>query len=130
MHCSILKKRKDFEKMDKIKTIQKEMKNRFKKIVCTGYCELQHLLNYQTPIYYTTRREGWASDIYIFDDIAISTGYAPFGNITVDYDTIQKYEIAAEKIQYNYNLDYQQRKKKVNSLLKKFIKNEVLKNDK
>ena len=84
----------------KIKTTQKEIKNRFKKIVCVGYADLQHLLSYESPIYHTIRREGWASDIYIFDDIAISTGYAPFDNIKVKYDT---------------------KVKKVNKLLEKFL---------
>ena len=84
----------------KTKTTQKEIKSRFKKIVCVGYADLQHLLSYESPIYHTIRREGWASDIYIFDDIAISTGYAPFGNIKVKYDT---------------------KVKKVNKLLEKFL---------
>lgn len=113
--------------MDKIKTTQKEIKSRFKKIVCVGYADLQHLLSYESPIYYTTRREGWASDIYIFDDIAISTGYAPFGNIKINYDILKKYEDQAGKYVYNYDLNYNEKTRKVNNLLKKFIENEVKK---
>ena len=82
----------------KTKTTQKEIKSRFKKIVCVGYCNLQHLLYYQNPTYYTIRREGWASDIYIFDDIAISTGYAPFGNIKAKYDILKTVETAFKNL--------------------------------
>ena len=119
-------KRKDFEKM-KIKTTQKEIKSRFKKVVCVGYCNLQHLLFYQSPTYYTARREGWASDIYIFDDIAISMGYVPFGNIKINCDILNEYEEQAKKIKSDYNTTYIVRENKVNGLLKKFIEKEVKK---
>jgi len=106
----------------KTKTTQKEIKSRFKKIVCVGYCDLQHLLYYQNPTYYTTRREGWASDIYIFDDIAISTGYAPFGNIKVKYDVLRKYDSTARKIVGNWDIKHDTKVKKINKLLEKFLK--------
>ena len=99
----------------KTKTTQKEIKSRFKKIVCVGYADLQHLLSYESPIYHTIRREGWASDIYIFDDIAISTGYAPFGNIKVKYDN------TARKIVENWSIKYDTKVNKVNKLLEKFL---------
>lgn len=109
----------------KIKTTQKAIKANFKKIVCVGYCNLQHLLDYESPIYYITRREGWASDIYIFDDIAISTGYAPFGNIRVKYDILKKYDSTAQKIVENRDIKHDEKVKKVNKLLKKFLKEEI-----
>ena len=109
----------------KIKTTQKAIKANFKKIVCVGYCNLQHLLNYESPIYYTIRREGWASDIYIFGDIAISTGYAPFGNIKVKYDILRKYDNTAQKIVENRDIKHDEKVKKVNKLLKKFLKEEI-----
>lgn len=109
----------------KIKTTQKAIKANFKKIVCVGYADLQHLLSYETPTYYTTRREGWASDIYIFDDIAISTGYAPFGNVKTNYDILREYDEKAQKIVGNWDLNYNDKIEKVNKLLKKFLKEEV-----
>lgn len=105
----------------KIKATQKAIKANFKKIVCVGYCNLQHLLNYESPTYYTTRREGWASDVYTFGGIAISTGYAPFGNIRVDYDTLKKYDEKAQKIVENWSIKYDTKVKKVNKLLEKFL---------
>lgn len=109
----------------KIKATQKALKANFKKIVCVGYCDLYHLLYYQEPTYYTTRSEGWASDIYIFDNIAISTGYAPFGNIRINYDVLREYDENARKIVENWGVKYDTKVKKVNKLLKKFLKEEV-----
>ena len=105
----------------KTRTTQKAIKNRFKKIVCVGYGDLQFLLYHESPIYYTTRVEGWASDIYIFDDIAISTGYAPFGNIKPKYDFLRKYDDEARKIAENWDLTYETRTEKLNELIKKFL---------
>ena len=109
----------------KIKTTQKEIKTNFKKIVCVGYCNLQHLLYYQNPTYYTTRCEGWACDIYIFDDIAISTGYAPFGNIKIKYDILRKYDGKAQKIVENWSIKHDTKVKKANKILEKFLEKEV-----
>lgn len=82
----------------KFKTTQKAIKSGYSTIICVPYCGLQSLLHYESPIAYTTRREGWAADIYdMGGGVAIVTGYAPFGNIRPDYETRQKYEIAAEK---------------------------------
>lgn len=105
----------------KIKTTQKEIKSKFRKIVCVGYCDLQYLLMYESPTYYTTRVEGWASDIYIFDDIAISTGYAPFGNIKIDYDILRKYDSKARKIIDNWDIEHDTKVKKVNKLIEEFL---------
>lgn len=109
----------------KIKITQKAIKANFKKVVCVGYCDLYHLLYYQNSTYCTTRREGWGSDIYIFDDIAISTGYAPFGNIKVKYDVLRKYDEKARKIVENREINHDAKVKKVNKLLEKFLKEEV-----
>ena len=62
-----------------------------------GYADLQFLLKYKTPVAYTTRPEGWGADIYDFGNVAIVTGYAPFGNFRPDYDMVHRYDKAAEK---------------------------------
>ena len=65
----------------KFKTTQKEIKANYNTIICVPYCGLQNLLNYESPVAYTVRREGWAADIYdMGGGVAIVTGYAPFGN--------------------------------------------------
>lgn len=62
----------------KFKTTQKAIKANYNTIICVPYCGLQTLLNYESPVAYTVRREGWAADIYdMCGGVAIVTGYAP-----------------------------------------------------
>ena len=82
----------------KRKTTKKELRAWFKTIICVGYCNLQSLLRDIDPAYYITRSEGWAADAYILDcDTIIVTGYAPFGNISPEYDLQRKYELLARR---------------------------------
>lgn len=113
----------------KFKTTQKEIRANYNKIICVPYCGLQTLLNYERPVAYTVRREGWGADIYdIGGGVAIVTGYAPFGNVRPGYDICRKYEKQAEKIRYNYDLSYDRQRDMLKSLAKKFVK-EVCGND-
>ena len=111
--------------MAKIKTTQKEIKSTYTNVVAIGYCNLQNLLNYFTPQYYTVRKEGWASDVYDFGTTAISTGYAPFGNIRIDYDTLQKYDKIGETLRYDSVLTWQAKKKKAKELIDIMIKKAI-----
>ena len=110
----------------KFKTTQKAMKESYTNIVKVGYCNIQFLLHYEQPIAYTAGCNGWKSDIYIIDRKTIlSTGYAPFGNIEIPYDTLRKYDVKAERIVHDYSLQPEQRKEQVTKLLEKFIESEV-----
>lgn len=83
----------------KRKTTKKELRAWFKTIISVGYCNLQSLLIDIDPAYYLTRVEGWAADVYIVDcDTIIVTGYAPFGNISPEYDLQRKYELWARRV--------------------------------
>lgn len=105
----------------KFKTTQKEIRANYNKIICVPYCGLQNLLNYESPVAYTVRREGWAADIYdMGGGIAIVTGYAPFGNIRPSYELRERYETQAEKIRYEYN--YDQQRESLESLARDFVK--------
>lgn len=85
----------------KFKTTQKAIKANYNTIICVPYCGLQNLLNYESPVAYTERREGWAADIYdMGGGVAIATGYAPFGNVRPSYELRERYETQAEKILY------------------------------
>lgn len=113
----------------KFKTTQKAIRANYNKIICVPYCGLQNLLNYENPIAYTSRREGWAADIYdMGGGVAIATGYAPFGNVRPGYDICRKYEKQAEKIRYNYALSYDRKRDMSKSLAKEFVK-EVCENE-
>ena len=105
----------------KFKTTQKEIRANYNKIICVPYCGLQNLLNYESPVAYTARREGWAADIYdMGGGVAIVTGYAPFGNIRPSYELRERYEKQAEKIRYEYSYDCQ--RESLKSLARDFIK--------
>ena len=63
-----------------------------------GYCALSHLFWSKNPIAYTCGVYGWNADVYdIGDNIAIVTGYRPFGK-SVDYGTCKKYDDKAKEI--------------------------------
>ena len=82
----------------KRKTTRKELRGLFTTIICVGYCNLQSLLVDIDPAYYLTRPEGWAADAYIVDiNTIIATGYAPFGNVSPEYDLQRKYELLARR---------------------------------
>lgn len=107
----------------KFKTTQKEIRANYNKIICVPYCGLQTLLNYESPVAYTVRREGWAADIYdMGGGVAIVTGYAPFGNIRPFYELRERYETQAEKIRYDYSFSYEQQRESLKGLARDFIK--------
>ena len=107
----------------KFKTTQKAIKANYNTIICVPYCGLQNLLNYESPVAYTVRREGWAADIYdMGGGVAIVTGYAPFGNVRPSYELRERYETQAEKIYYDYSLSYEQQREGLKSLARDFIK--------
>lgn len=107
----------------KYKTTKKEVMQGYTNIICVGYCSLQQLLNYENPVAYTARREGWAADVYQADsNTAIITGYAPFGNIRPGYDVCKKYEHAAEKIRYDNSISYEEQRQQLQTLLHEFVK--------
>lgn len=106
----------------KFKTTKKEINAGYVAKIRVGYCDLQWLLYYQTPIAYTCGRDGWHADIYeIRNNIAIVTGYEPFGNYNASYELKKEYENKDRSIVCDYTLDYETQKEKVNDLLWEFV---------
>jgi hypothetical protein len=104
----------------KFKTTKKAMKENYSTIIGIGYCNAQHLLNFEEPIAYSTRAEGWACDYYVVNNVLISTGYAPIDGIR-NYALVREYDQKAEKIQYNYDKSYEERKTEIHDLLVEFV---------
>lgn len=105
----------------KFKTTQREIRSNYPRVISCGYCSLQTLLVWETPIAYTTRREGWGCDIYqLSQNTALSTGYAPFGNIRAPYETCRKYEKLAEEICYGSG-SYEEQKTALRKLIAEFV---------
>ncbi len=105
----------------KLETTRASVHKAFNTIIYVGYCRLQSLLAREEPIAYTTRREGWGADVYEFGDVAIVTGYAPFGEIQVPYDLSQKYERLAEKALYDSKLSFDAQKRILRKIISDFI---------
>lgn len=109
-------------------TTQKSIKNNYQHVIKVGYCDLQYLLSCSDPVAYTVRREGWGSDIYTVDmNTAISTGYAPFGNIIPSYELTAKYDRIAADI-CSSATDYNTLKIKLTSLLNDFVAEAIANN--
>jgi hypothetical protein len=105
----------------KLKTTKNQVKNNFVNILSLGYCDIQYLTSYKSPFAYSCGSYGWSCDYYEINNVCLSTGYSPIG-INVDYKLLRKYELKAQKIVYDYNLEYKLREKKVNKLLNDFVK--------
>jgi len=92
------------------------------KVIEIGYCKAQELLRYQDRAYYTAGVYGWNSDIYIFNGVAISTGYRPFGHVKFNEirDTLRDYEERAKAINFS-PVGYTEREEAVNKILAEFI---------
>ncbi len=112
--------------MIKTQATKKEILNGFKYVIPVSYCGAQNLLHYKTPNYYTySKMYGWRADIYVINnDIAIVTGYAPFGNVAVDYDILKSYEFKADSV-YSTVRNYEDRKAIINGYLNEFIKKTI-----
>jgi hypothetical protein len=107
----------------KFKATKKEMKDNYYHIISIPYCNAQHLLNYLSPIAYSTRAEGWACDYYDACGVLISTGYSTIAskNAKQDYDTTRAYDDKAREI-VNGDMDYKMKPDAVYALLREFVK--------
>jgi hypothetical protein len=103
----------------KFQTTRKAVKGHFAKVLSVGYCSLQHLLTYETPMAYTRGVYGWNADVYVFGDVAIVTGYRPFGD-DVDYNLCKEYERKAKGLR-DLGRPYAERKAEAEALVAEFI---------
>lgn len=107
--------------MGKLETTKKSVKEAFPRIISIGFCDLQNLLYYESPIAYTHGVYGWNSDVYrIKPETVIVTGYRPFGNINPSHTLIKKYEGRARTVQ-NSDISYDDKKKEIQELLEFFV---------
>lgn len=100
--------------MNKIKATKREMRQNYQ-IASIGYCDAQHLLNYESPFAYTCGINGWGADYYNIEGVLICTGYDTIStkNLKFDYETVRKFDALAQKADT---------KKQVDRILKRFIK--------
>mgnify|MGYP000851571857 CR=1 FL=1 len=113
----------------KYKTTKKAEQNNRRNIIRVGASDLYYLLKFTEPVAYTSGVYGWNADVYGFGNVAIVTGYRPFGNIHPDYDIVEKYnqlgkEIYEEKHNStrDWNEEDEDKKNRLNKLIEEFIK--------
>lgn len=102
----------------KTKVTARKIKENYSKIIEVGYCDLWYLLQGSEANYYTCGVYGWNADVYTFGNVAIVTGYRPFGNIQPK--NVNKYNERAKEI-WSKNWKYEDKVKKVNQLLDMFL---------
>ena len=63
--------------MSKVRVTRNDLDNAFAEWykVKLGYCEIQEILDFFDPMYYTTGTYGWNFDGYVFDGYLLTTGY-------------------------------------------------------
>lgn len=77
----------------KSKVTRKSVLQHYDITIKVPYCNLQNTLAYKSPIAYTCGVYGWNADIYEYSyNIAIVTGYRPFGNYVASSEICSKYE--------------------------------------
>ena len=102
----------------KFKTTTKAIRNGSVNVKCAGYCDLCHLLQYHEPIAYTCGVYGWNYDVYEVYGVTICTGYR--GMPGTRLDGIAEYDRKAREIVDNWDISYNEKREKVENLLKEF----------
>lgn len=90
--------------MTKQHTTIKNIKNNYRKVFRTGYCDLQDIYKYHNPQFYNAGVYGWNCDIYIdyTRDIAITTGYRNMAGVMIPKELIEKYSDIAKGLYTNW----------------------------
>lgn len=87
-------------------------------LVCAGYCDLSNLLWGHEPIAYTSGVYGWNFDVYEVYGKTICTGYRGMPGRRANNEAA--YEEKARAISDNYDLSWEERRDKIELLLKEF----------
>ena len=86
---------------------KKHVRAEYPIVAYCGYCDLQYTLYFAPKIGHTERAEGWGCNIYeLAPDIALTTGYDPFGNRRLPLAVTERYEEKAKQILRENNYSY------------------------
>lgn len=103
-----------------MKLTMREVKESSKNVIKLGYCEANALLSPLKRNGYTSGVYGWNSDIYYVGNVAISTGYRPFGNIRPDFVLTREYETKARAIRTK-DINWEEMQQELLELLEEYI---------
>lgn len=106
-----------------IQTTRPALDRTFRYHIGIPYSEAAHLLRYEEKSFYNSGIYGWNFSTYIFDDVAISTGYRNLPT-TCNYELVKEYDKKARNIinEWNYQGD---KKQDIRALLHEFIARQI-----
>lgn len=84
--------------MPKFKTTRKQIKDNFSKIFCCGYCDLDEITT-KSPLLYNYGIYGWNYDVYVFGNIAVTTGYRGMFGKRIDFEFLRSLQKEAKENQ-------------------------------
>lgn len=95
-----------------MRVYKKHVRAAYPIVAYCGYCDLQHTLYFTSKFGHTERAEGWGCDVYeIAPDIALTTGYDPFGNRRLPLVVTERYEKKAKQILEENSCNYTAKEK-------------------
>lgn len=95
-----------------MRVYKKHVRAAYPIVAYCGYCALQYTLSFTFNFGHTERAEGWGCNVYeIAPDIALTTGYDPFGNRRLSLAITERYEKKAKQILEENSCNYIAKKK-------------------
>lgn len=82
----------------KIKTTRKQIQNSFVRVFKCGYCDLAGITT-KSPFLYNSGIYGWNYDVYVFGNIAVTTGYRGMFGKEIDFNFLRSLQNEAKENQ-------------------------------
>ena len=103
----------------KYKTTAKAIRSAGGNIISIGYCDAYHLLSTHNANAYTSGVYGWNFDVYELYGVTICTGYRGMPGRAAK--NVRTYEAQARAIYEDWSIPYEERKEKIENLLREFL---------
>lgn len=104
-----------------MRVYKKHVRAAYPIVAYCGYCNLQYTLYFTPKFGHTERAEGWGCNVYeLAYDIALTTGYDPFGNHRLPLALTERYEEKAKQILAENNYSYTA-KEKLEALINELV---------
>lgn len=104
----------------KIRVTRNILRNNFNIVVAVPYCALQNLLKFHDADAYNDGVYGWNYDVYFYGDIALTTGYRPYGD-WLDHTFCRKYDEEARDIVQADNMTYKEKATAIDEIFVRFL---------
>lgn len=108
----------------KLKITDREL-SRERYVFISGYCDLEYLLKYESPIAYACGIYGWRYDVYKVNNVYITTGYSsPRGcNMRFPNELKEEFETKLAQAREKSREEYEKELAKLSDKLREYSKN-------